>query len=94
MAACDEQLATDNTENSSETFLGREEITQIIRQELQSQHFSGQRKEVNETCYYCRENGPILRICRKRQYTIWAAPNMSGNVFSSNKFLLSMTETF
>ena len=78
MAACDEQLATDTTENSSETFLGREEITKMIRQEMLSQHFSGQRKEVNETCYYCRENGPILRICRKRQYTIWAAPNMSG----------------
>ena len=70
MAACDEQLATDTTENSSETFLGREEITKMIRQEMLSQHFSGQRKEVNETCYYCRENGPILRICRKCQYNL------------------------
>ena len=73
VAACNEQFVTDNTENSSETFLGRGEITQMMRQELQSQHFSGQRKEANEICYYCRKNGHILRICRKRQYDLGGA---------------------
>ena len=38
-------------------FIGREEITQIIRQELQSQHFFGQRKEAKTICYYCGKNG-------------------------------------
>ena len=67
VAAYNEQFATDNTEKSSETCLGREEITQIIRQELQSQRFSGKSKEANKICYYCGKNGHILRFCRKRQ---------------------------
>ena len=67
VAAYNEQFATDNTEKSSETWLGREEITQIIRQELQSQRFSGKSKEANKICYYCGKNGHILRFCRKRQ---------------------------
>ena len=65
-----EQFATDNTENSSETFLEKEEIIRIIRQELQSQNFFGQRKEENKICYYCGKNGHILRFCRKRQYDL------------------------
>ena len=64
---------TDNTEKSSETCLGREEITQIIRQELQSQRFSGKSKEANKICYYCGKNGHILRFCRKRQYDLGGA---------------------
>ena len=73
VAAYNEQFATDNTEKSSETCLGREEITQIIRQELQSQRFSGKSKEANKICYYCGKNGHILRFCRKRQYDLGGA---------------------
>ena len=73
VAAYNEQFKTDNTENSSETFLGREEITQVIRQELQSQHFSCQRKEANKVCYYCGKNGHMLRFCRKHQYDLGGA---------------------
>ena len=65
VAGYNEQFATDNTEKSSETCLGREEITQIIRKELPSQRFSGKSKEANKICYYCGKNGHILR--RKRQ---------------------------
>ena len=60
VAAYYEQFKIDNTENSSETFLGREEITQIIRQELQSQHFSCQRNEANKICYYCGKSRHII----------------------------------
>ena len=83
VAASNEQFATHNTENSSETFLGREEITEIIRQELQSQHFSAQRKEANKICYYCGKNGHILRLCTVGSAnTIWVAPNNTpiGNI--------------
>ena len=45
VAEYNKPFATDNTEKSSETCLGREEK---IRQELQSQHFSGQRKEAKQ----------------------------------------------
>ena len=63
VAAYNEQFATDDTEKKSETCLGREEITQIIRQEVQSQHFSGQRKEANKICYYCgRGERPYFTI--------------------------------
>ena len=51
-------------------FLGKEEITQIIREELQPQNFFGQRKEENKICYCCGKNGHILRFCRKRQYDL------------------------
>ena len=51
-------------------FLEKEEITQLIRQELQSQNFFGQRKKENKICYYCGKNGHILRFCRKRQYDL------------------------
>ena len=60
VAAYYKQFKIDNTENSSETFLGREEITQIIRQELQSQHFSRQRNEANKICYYCGKSRHII----------------------------------
>ena len=51
------------TQKKSETCLGREEITQIIIQELQSQHLSGQRKEANKICYYCgRGERPYFTI--------------------------------
>ena len=73
VAAYNEQFATDDTEKTLETCSGRDEITQMITQALQSQHFSGQRKEANKICYYCGKNGHILLFCQKRQYHLGGA---------------------
>jgi len=84
VAAYNEQFATDNTENSSETFLGREEITQItIRQELQSQNFFGQHKEeIKIEFAIVVAKTVIFYDFVESANTIWVAPNNTpiGNI--------------
>ena len=65
---------------SSETCLGREEK---IRQELQSQHFSGQRKEAKQIKFAIIEvKTAIFYVFVGSTNTIWVAPNNTpiGNI--------------
>ena len=80
VAAYNKQFTTDNTEKSSETCLGREEK---IRQELQSQHFSGQRKEAKQIKFaIIVAKTAIFYVFVGSANTIWVAPNNTprGNI--------------
>lgn len=80
VAAYNKQFAIDNKEKSSEMCLGREEK---IRQELQSQHFSGQRKEAKQIKFAIIEvKTAIFYVFVGSTNTIWVAPNNTpiGNI--------------
>ena len=80
VAAYNKQFATDNKGKSSETCLGREEK---IRQELQSQHFSGQRKEAKQIKFaIIVVKTAIFYVFVGSANTIWVAPNNTpiGNI--------------
>lgn len=80
LAAYDMPSTTNDTPrqgNGYEKTLGRDEITQIIRQELRrsrNQQSQGQDNRNRRTfdgrpiCNYCRKPGHVPYVCRKRQF--------------------------
>ena len=48
--------------------LGREEVTHIVRRELERQNHYNHRRDRNVICYHRGKNGHVSSVCRIRRY--------------------------